>query len=520
MFNLARFVVLAFMIVSVLSFSVVSVLAKGPTQHPAKGPTQHPPKHPIQHKKPQQIVYLGLVMQVDRTNSNDVTFSMLDRHNTPMTFHLTSSTQFVKHQSASQLAVNLHVAVKAKSNATGGLDATWVQIQQRNQAPLSLKGVVATVDHAQKSVTLALNDGTMLTITIIHASITKVKPGAILSLQAQFDRTGSLVASAYHITASRAGHFQVSGIISHINVRSHSLTLVAPSGASFSIVQSHASNTKGALHVGEKVKIGGSTDSKGNLNEQSVSVEKTNEQQLKLEGVVSAVDTTANTFSLIDEDGNIFTLNVDPGLLASIIVGGTYVVEASIAADGSLTAVTIVASQGNDQGNTLSLEGVVQAYDVNSGLLSFAGDNGESFTLLVNSQTQINADAGASAMLAVGQQIHATVQLNSDGKTYTALTIEIQDNASSGDEMTFGGSLLSFDATSGLLTISTSDSQTLSFATNAQTEINGALSLDTIPVGTILKIDAQVQPDGSYIATTVEVPDSQESDNSVRNVKV
>jgi len=494
--------------VGVLSFSTVSVLAKGPAHHP--------PQHPPVHKKPQQIVYQGLVVQVDRTNQIDVTFSILDRYSTPMTFHLTSSTQFVKHQSASQLAVNLHVAVKAKSNAAGGLDATWVQIQSRNQAPLSLKGVVATVNQAQKSVTLALSDGTMLTITIVHASITQVKPGATLSLQAKFDRTGSLVASAYHITASHAGHFQASGIISHINVRSHSLTLVAPSGASFTIVQSSASHRKSALHVGEKVKIGGSTDSKGNLHEQSVSVEKTDEQQLMLEGVVSAIDTTANTFSLIDEDGNVFTLNADPGLLASIQVGGIYEVKASIAADGSLTAVTIEASQGNDQGHSLSLEGVIQTYDVSSGLLSLAGDNGESFTLMVNSQTQIKADDGASATLADGQQIHATVQLNSDGKTYTVLTIEIQDNASSGDEMTFGGTLLSYDATSGQLKISTSESQTLSFATNAQTEVKGVPSLDAIPIGTILKIDAQVQTDGSYLATRVEVPDSQENDNSIR----
>ena len=196
-----------------------------------------------------------------------------------------------------------------------------------------------------------------------------------------------------------------------------------------------------------------------------------------------------------------------------------YVVEASIAADGSLTAVTLVVIQGNDQGNSLSLEGVIQTYDANSGLLSFAGDNGESFTLIVNNQTRIIADDGASATLASGQQIHVTVQLNSDG-SYTVLTIEIQNNASSGDEMTFGGSLQSYDATSGQLIISTNESQTLSFATDAQTEINGAPSLDAIPVGTILKIDAQVQPDGSYMATKVEVPDSQENDNSVRNVKV
>ena len=267
--------------------------------------------------------------------------------------------------------------------------------------------------------------------------------------------------------------------------------------------------------MGEKVDVSGSTDNQGNLDEQSDSVENSNEQQLTLEGIVSSIDTTANTFSLIDEEGNVSTLNADPSLLTSIQVGGIYRVTATLAADGSLTAVKLEAHGGNDQGERLSLEGVVQTYDANSGMLSLAGDNGESFTLQVNSQTQISADDGASSTLASGQQIHALVQLNADG-SYTALRIEIQDDASSGEEMTFSGSLQSYDATSGQLTISTDERQTLTFATNAQTEVEGVSSLAALPVGTLLRIEAQVQQDGSYLALKVEVPDTQRDDHSQR----
>lgn len=491
LFGFARVVVLALLALCALTFPVAPAQAKGSGQS----------------------VSQGLVVQVDRTNSKDVTFSLLDRHGASQTFHLTAKTQFSQHFSASQLKVNFFVVVKAKPNAAWGFDALQVQIQRRNQAPFDVQGVVASVNKGQKSLTLALSDGTMLSIAIEHASLTHMQPGGLISLKAHFTAAGSLVAPTFRITASHARHFSARGIISHINARTHRITLVTPSGASFSVVQPHSqgrsASSASLLHVGELVAVSGSTDSQGTLDEQNASVDNTNEQQLILQGIVSAIDTTANRFSMIDLEGNDSTLKADPSLLTSIQVGGVYQIEATIGADGSLTAVQILASLGDDQGATLALEGIVQTYDASSGTLSFAGENGQSFILMVTSQTVIITDNGAPPTLASGQAIHAIVQHTTE-KSYTALEIKIEDNSGhQGDEMTFSGSLRGYDATSGQLTISTDGSQTLSFLTTTETVVVGAVSLDTIASGTALQIEAKVQQDGSYLAMKVEVQDEQ-----------
>ncbi len=520
LFTAVRFVALAFLTMSILSLSVISTLAASPQQHRGQ-PQQHKSGKPTQHKggkptqpkggkptQPQQPVYQGLILQVDSSNSSDIVVSTLDKQNTPMTFHVTSSTKFAAHQSAAQLAVNLLISVKDKTGASGELDATWINIQKRSQAPLNVQGVVTSTNQGQRSMTLALTDGTILTITITHKNIPSTLLGASVSLQAHANTTGTLVASTYRIMASHAKHFQVQGIISHIDASNTHLTLVTPSGAAITIIQKHSAHATKTLHVGEKVEIRGSVDSKGNLDEQSVSIENTNEQHLTIEGVVSAIDPTTNTFSLIDNSGNVITLNANSSLLASIHVGGIYRVEATIQTDGSLTAIKIKVSEGDDQGNTFSLEGTVQTYDASTGTLTILGGNGETFTLIVNSQTQISADDGASSTLTSGQEIKVSVQHNADG-SFTALEIEIQQNAETGVEITFDGAFQSYDTTSGQLVISTSAGQKLSFATNAQTKIEGTNSLNALPVGTLIKVKAQLQQDGSYVATKVGVPDTQ-----------
>ena len=491
MFALASVVVLALLVMGALTF----------------------PAAPAQAKGSDQSVSQGLVVQVDRTNSKDVTFSLLDRHGASKTFHLTARTRFSQHGSASQLKVNTFVMVKAKPNAAWGFDALQVEIQRHNQASFDMQGMVASVNYGHKSLTLALNDGTMLSIVIEHTNLTHLRSGTLISLKAHFTAAGSLVAPTFRITASHAGHFTARGMISHINARTHRITLVTPTGASFSVVQphshGHSASRADVLRVGELVEVNGSTDSQGNLDEQNTSVDNANEQQLILLGIVSAIDTTANTFSMIDLEGNDSTLKADPSLLTSIKVGGIYQVEATIGADGSLTAIQVLASFGNDQGATLALEGIVQTYDASSGILSFAGQNGQSFTLLVTSQTVIITDNGAPPTLASGQAIHAIVQ-HTTGNSYTALEIKIEDNSGhQGDEMTFSGLLQGYDATSGQLTINTDGSQTLSFVTTTGTVVVGATSLDAIASGTALQIEAQVQQDGSYLAIKVEVQDNQ-----------
>jgi len=465
-----------------------------------------------QAKSSGQSVSQGLVVQVDRTNSKEVTFSLLDRHGASRTFHLTAQTRF----SERGLTVNTFVLVKAKPDAVWGFDALQVQIQHRTQGSFAVQGLLAAVNQGQKSLTLALNDGTMLSIAIEHASLTHTQPGAFISLQAHFTPTGSLVAATFRISASHARRFTARGIINYLNVRTHRITLVTPSGATFSVVQPHAqghtASSLNGLRVGELVEVSGSTDGQGNLDEQNASVDNTDEQQVILQGIVGAIDTTANTFSMLDVEGNDSTLKADPSLLTSIKVGGVYQIEATIGSDGSMTALQILASLGTDQGATLALEGIVQTYDASGGILSFAGQNGQSFTLLVSSQTVIITENGASPTLASGQAIHAIVQHTTEN-SYTAISIKIEDNSGhQGDNMTFSGSLQAYDAASGQLTISTGESQTLSFVTTTGTIVVGAASLDAIVSGTSPQIEAQVQQDGSYLASKVEVQDNQGDD--------
>ena len=461
----------------------------------------------IQAKGVSKLNYQGLILQVDRTNSNDVTFSLLDHHGTTSTFHLMTSTQFKHNQSASQLAVNLLATVRAEAGTTGTLNAKSVQIQEHNKATFELQGVVASIDQNANSIMLALSDGTMLTIAMPHTNIATLQTGATIALKAIFTNTGLLVASKYHIVAPHASHFHARGIVSHVNVRVHLLTLVSPVGASFSVLQGKIN----AFVIGEKVDISGSSDNKGNLRVESASVENNNNQYLTVIGMISVINATAGTFSLVDKQGNSSTVNASSDLMASLQVGGVYQLEISIASDGSMTVSKVLSSQGSDQGNTISLQGTVQFYDASSGLLNMSTDNGQSFSLQANNQTTIVNSDGTQGTLASGQAIHALVQLLTDG-TYTVLKIEIQDPASAGNQMTFVGFFLYYDNASGNLIINPGYHHRLRFNTNSSTQIDGASSLDSINSWSIVNVTAQVQADGSYLATLVQVT-SDNQDN-------
>lgn len=496
LFGLRAFITLAFcmlMITGMLAFSGTAIQAKGV----------------------HQSTYQGIILQVDRTNSNDVTFSLLNGHGVPFTFHLTGSTQFAKHQSASQLNANQLVSVKATASTAGVLASTSIQLQGHNKAAFAVRGVVASVDQNSNSITIALSDGTMLTITVAHARIATIQIGATLTINAHFSTGGTLVASKYHIVATHS-HFQARGIISHINARVHLLTLVSPVGAAFSVVQGQKQSA--VLHIGEKLDISGSSNNQGTLQMFSASVEDATSQYLTVIGMVSTTDTTASTFSLVDKQGNSSTVNASSDLLASLQVGGVYQMEVSIASDGSMTLTQILSSQGNDQGNTLSLQGTVQFYDPNSGLLNMSTDTGQSFSLQMDTQTTIVNSDGTTGTLASGEAIQALVQLHTDG-TYSVLKIEIQATAGSGNQMTFVGFFLYYDNNSGNLIINPGYHHRLWFATNSTTQIDGASSLESITSWSIVNVTAQVQADGSYLATLVQVANNNNQNSNYRTMK-
>jgi len=160
-----------------------------------------------------------------------------------------------------------------------------------------------------------------------------------------------LVASKYRVIAAHAAHFQARGVVSHVNARIHFLTLVSPAGTSFSIIQGQSQLA--ALHIGEKVSIRGNSDTRGNLNGQSTSVEDATNHSLTVIGMVSTINTTASTFSLVDKQGNSSTLNASADQLASLQVGGVYQMEVSIAPDGSITVTSILSSQKAPSNSTM-----------------------------------------------------------------------------------------------------------------------------------------------------------------------
>lgn len=513
LFGLRTFIALGFcmlMTAGTLAFSGTAIQAKGVNHKPT-----HKPVHKPTHKPTHQSLYQGLILQVDRTNSNDLTFSLLDHRGTPFTFHLTSSTRFAKHQSVSQLNANRLVSVKAIVGTARVLDATFIQLKGHNKAAFAVRGVVASVDLNANSITIALSDGTMLTITVPHAHIATILVGSTLAVNAHFSATGTLIASKYRIITTHS-HFQARGIISHINARVRLLTLVSPMGSAFSVIQDQKQSTP--LHIGEKLDIRGSSDNKGNLQMFSASVETATSQYLTVIGMVSATNTTASTFSLVDKQGNSSTVNASSNLLASLQIGSVYQMEVSIASDGSMTLTQILSSQGNDQGNTLSLQGTVQFYDASSGLLNVSTDNGENFSLQTNTQTTIVNSDGTAGTLANGEAIQALVQLHTDG-TYSVLKIEIQAAASDGNQMTFVGLFLNYDSNSGNLIINPGDHHQLLFATDNNTEVEGASSLDNINTLSIVNVTAQVQPDGSYLATLVQVANSDNQNSNYRTMK-
>jgi len=456
----------------------------------------------------------GVIVLVDRTNAQDVTFSLLDRTGTSMTFHLTSKTRFAAHQSASQLVPNLLARVDGRPTASGDWTATLVQFQ-RNTASLILQGVVASVQSNQ-TIDLALTDGAVSVVHLSSSAIASVHTGMRLIVQAIFLSSMQLQAKQIHIQEQHAKQYQVRGILSHINTRTHRLSLLTSQGSAFSVRQ--AGTQKGnahqttALHIGENVTVSGTTDSQGNLNVQQVIVNTDHASQMEIIGTVTARDTTANTISVVDQDGNVTTLTTSAALLASLQVGTTYQFSVTLASDGTLTAIKRERTDGSDKGTSLEVEGVVQSYDASSKVVSLLGENDQIFSLQATDQTTITGENNSSAVLQQGQAVKVKAQVNADG-TYTALMIEIQDTASQGDPMTFVGPFQSYDASSNQLTL-TLESSTRTLTTTAQTRVEGATSLNTIPVGSLLKVTTQIQPDGSYLALTVEVKTHHDGNES------
>lgn len=449
----------------------------------------------------------GVIVLVDRTNAQDVTFSLLDRTGTSTTFHLTSKTHFTAHQSASQLAPNLLARVSGRPTASGEWNATLVDFH-RNTASFPLQGVVASVQNNQ-TMNLALTDGTVCIVHLSSQVIASIHAGMQLLVHATFTSSQEVQAQQVHIQTPHANHYLVRGIVSHINTRTQRLSLLTPQGGSFSLrqttIQKGTVHQATALHIGENVTVSGTTDRQGNLDIQQVKVNADHESRLEVIGTVTALDMTANSISLVDQDGNMTALNTSASLLGSLHVGTTYRFSVTLASDGTLTALKRDATDGSDKGTSLEVEGVVQSYDATSKIIRLLGESDQLFSVQGTDQTMITGDDGASASLQQRQAIKVEAQVNPDG-TYTALTIEIQDMASQGDPMTFVGSLQSYDASSGQLTL-TLEASTVIVTTTDQTQVEGAASLSTIPAGSLLKVKAQIQQDGSYLALTVEMKD-------------
>ncbi len=454
----------------------------------------------------------GVIVQVDHTNPKDITFSVLDNSGKSSTFHVIAQTHFALHQSAAQLAPNQIVHVDGVQNASGNWNATQVQLQH-NTAALTLQGVVVAV-HVDGTIDLALTDGTVIVIHLSASAITSVHTGMLLMVRATFTSSNQLQAQQIHIQAQHASHYHVHGIINHISTYPALLSLVTPQGSTFSIVQPVAQK-KGrqtpVLHVGEAVTVEGTTDSQGNLDEQQITVNAEHETHMELIATITAIDTTANTVAVVDQNGNVLLLYASATLVTSLHVGNTYQFSVTLASDGTLTVVNIDNADGNShQGTRLDIEGIVQSYDTTTNLLSLLGDNTQLFAIQVTNQTKITGDASSSTSLQQGQTIQVEAQSNTDG-TYTALTIEIQGSDSQSTTITFVGTFQSYDVTSGQLTLTlTLTSSTVAVTTTTQTQVNGVASLNAIAPGSYIKVKAQLQPDGSYLAFTVEVKGSQE----------
>jgi len=129
----------------------------------------------------------------------------------------------------------------------------------------------------------------------------------------------------------------------------------------------------------------------------------------------------------------------------------------------------------------------------------------------------VNKD-GTPGTLASGQAIHALVRLHTDG-TYSVLKIEIRDASGFGDQITFVGFFLYYDRYSGSLLINPGHHHRLLFATDSNTQIDGISSLDMADSWSIIKVTAQVQPDGSYLATQVQIMGAYGQNSSYHSIK-
>src|SRR6266568_2193548 len=124
----------------------------------------------------------GVIVQVDSSNAQDVTFSILDNQSNTSTIHLVPSTSFLpKGSTAAQLAVNTPVIVRARSTYDGSVYAQQVQVQPATQAPLTVRGVVASINKNNRYMTLALSDGTMIQASVPTRS--RIQAGAYITLR-------------------------------------------------------------------------------------------------------------------------------------------------------------------------------------------------------------------------------------------------------------------------------------------------------------------------------------------------
>ena len=163
------------------------------------------------------------------------------------------------------------------------------------------------------------------------------------------------------------------------------------------------------------------------------------------------------------------------------------------------------------QETTVSVDGVLVAYDSTSGTLTVRQKDGTTVSVTVNTATVVNgahASTLADLSASLNQGVEVSAARQPDG-SLLASKVTVQDSGLSATLQSVTGTVASVDVTAGTVVVTESNGTSMTVSVSGVTHFEGGVkALDGLQSGMLVNVEGTLQPDGSLAARQFRTAES------------
>ena len=313
----------------------------------------------------------GLVQSVDGTAG---TLTVADQRLGTLNVTTSASTE-IRHGGTAiplaQIQVGWRVHVKGSLQADGTYAATEITVQDEGNGggggggETEVQGTIQSIDSVGMSFTVQEQDGTVVTVdtdasTVFTmggqpASFSDLATGQMVEVEGTTQTDGSVLASHVSIEVQET---EVQGTVQTIDSVGMSFTVQEQDGTIVTVDtdantvfrMGDQSATFADIVVGDSVEVNGITQADGSVLASRVNIEAPETEPVEVEGTVSSIDTTAGTFVVSTDSGDV-TVDTNastqwhgqghPSGIGDLAVGDHVQVEGTMQPDASVLAGSV-----------------------------------------------------------------------------------------------------------------------------------------------------------------------------------